>query len=548
MCALIKTFEDDLLEKGYLPENLPPAFNSYLIAKALRETGGSDWWSNPKKTVRPATYNASKRGITRRTFSLVHPSTMRDSAKFAAQRWSDCLTFFQRANYSLSVPQYSETGDRALQISAHSTVETRKIAQLSKYRFIAKTDISRFYHSIYTHSLPWAFHGKAAAKVNRRSDSEELFFNRADHILRCGQDGQTIGIPVGPDTSRLFAEVVATAIDLEFVNRHDPSNITLIRHVDDVWIGANSHAEAEQALWRYREAIREFELDINENKTRIYSSDFRFGDAWPTELSIGLEAALQSTPRQAPERLRATLEKAFAMAVETGDDGILKYVIKYLDRHDTQWSHWESVEPFLKRLLVHFGHTVDYVTRVVVWRHLAKGDLDKNDWSTLFAALIDRHGAIGNDSEVCWAIYACSRLGTPINAKAAESVIRNCGALTVVALLNCVEHGLTDASAFKVAKERLRNESARGPLWPVLLEWKSRQWPKHSSLRLSDEAILPLTKRGATLYDHKSLPPVFADIEERDFSDVEEAIEHRPSMYDEDEEEEEDVDDEIPFG
>lgn len=537
--------EDDLLRKGYLPENLPPAFYSDSVADGLRSIGGDGWLSQSSRAVRPTTYNASKRGITRRAFSLVHPETMHDLARFVAQRWRESESFFGQANYSLSVPQYTETADRAIQISSYTAVETTKIAQLAQYRFIAKTDISRFYHSIYTHSIPWAFHGKVAAKADRDFDSAEVFFNRADYILRCGQDGQTIGIPVGPDTSRILAEIVATAIDLEFRNRCDVGDVALIRYVDDVWIGANSHADAERVLWRYREAIREFELDINENKTRIHSSDFRFTDAWPTDLSVALEVALNSSRGQSHERLRAALEQAFSMAVTTGDDGILKYVIRYLDRHDVRWSHWETVEPFLKRALVHFGHTVDYVTRVIVWRHLSKGDLDTERWSTLLATVIDRHGRIGNDSEVCWGIYACARLNIPIARSTAENILRNCGALSIVALLNCVDRGLVEQSIFEVAHDRLRMESARGPFWPLLLEWKSREWPKHGDLNLRNRVIASLAQRHAALFDQDRLPAVFTDIEEANFNQVWEAIEHRPSMYDEDEQIEED--DDIPI-
>lgn len=244
---------------------------------------------------------------------------------------------------------------------------------------------------------------------------------------------------MGPDASRVFAEAICTAIDLEFRRRCDDVSCAVLRHVDDVWIGVHSHAVAERALWRYREAIRAFELDINENKTRIYSDDFRFSDGWPTEIQRQLEFAINTPDRRAPERLRAGLEHAFSLAVSGGDDGVLKYVVRYLDQSDFQWKHWETVEPFLKRAAVHFGHTVDYVMRVLVWRHLAREDLDNKAWSAILATILDRHGRLGNDSEVCWGIYACMRLGIPIDRDVANNIVGNCGALSVLALLNCVE-------------------------------------------------------------------------------------------------------------
>jgi hypothetical protein len=40
-----------------------------------------------------------------------------------------------------------------------------------------------------------------------------FYGNLLDLRVRNAQDGQTIGLPVGPDTSRLLAEIVGTAVD-----------------------------------------------------------------------------------------------------------------------------------------------------------------------------------------------------------------------------------------------------------------------------------------------------------------------------------------------
>jgi hypothetical protein len=252
---------------------------------------------------------------------------MHDATKFVVSHWQTIQQFYRQSSFSMSVPRVSELGDRAIEISTHGEMESQRIARLSHFRFVAKTDISRFYHSIYTHSLPWAFHGKPQAKQDRSPRSTATYFNRADFLLRCGQDGQTIGIPVGPDTSRIFAEIIATAIDVSFNDRCSLQNISVLRHVDDVWIGAHSHADAEHALWRYREAIREFELDVNESKTKIYSSDFHFTDQWPSDLSGAFERAMEGNRSKRPERLRAALEHAFSLALTSADDGILKFAI-----------------------------------------------------------------------------------------------------------------------------------------------------------------------------------------------------------------------------
>lgn len=532
------TLKHDLLRKGYLPENLPPAFTTATVADHFALNPPRGYITDGRNPLRAATYNASKRGLTRRVFSAVHPATGHDMAEFVSSRWTDITAFFARSAASFSVPDHDEDADRALVINSHMALEEEKVNRLSSYRFIAGTDIARFYHSIYTHSIPWAYHGKTASKADRNIRSAGVFFNRADWLIRSGQDGQTVGVPVGPDMSRVFAEVIGTAIDLEFERRLDGIDCTVLRHVDDVWIGANSHADAERALSRYREAIREFELDINENKTRIYSEDFSFSDFWPSEISGQIEFAIGSPGRRARDRLRSALEHAFASAVSKNDDGILKYVLRYIDQHELSLEHWDVVEPFLKRLAVHFGHTVDYVSRILVWRQLAISDLDVDAWRPILSTILDNHGRLGNDSEVCWTIYAHHHLGIEIDLDIARRIVQNCGALSMVALLNCVEAGLVDAAIFVDAETRIRTETDRGRYWPVFLEWKTKRWRRHSRINLSDPVMQGLHGSSAYIYDRNILPAVFRDIDEDDFGTISFAIEPRSSMYDDEDEEE----------
>lgn len=534
--------KDDLLRKGYLPENLPPGFASEQIADYFIKNPRQGFLSQNARPVRPAIYNASKRGMSRRTFSAIHPTTGHDLAEFISARWDELQTFFKKSSFSLSVPTLTPDGDRALGITSHNELEATKLARLSHYRFIAKTDISRFYHSIYTHSIPWALHGRKEAKADRDVASAKVFCNRADQILRCGQDGQTIGIPVGPDASRMIAETICTAIDLEFSNRCTVPDYSLLRHVDDIWIGANSHADVENALWRYREAIREFELDINENKTKIYAEDFRFCDRWPTDIASQLEFAINSPQHRIPERLRAALEHAFSFATTDGDDGVLKYVIRYIDQTDLKEKHWESVEPFLRRSATHFGHTVDYVTRVLVWRHLVHDDLNRNAWAAILQAILDRQGRLGNDSEVCWAIYACMRLSISIPNGLALNIFSNCGAMSFLTLLNCIELNLVDGAVFSAAHERMSQESASGPFWPVMMEWVSRRWPNFRKLPMENEVVTDLANKEVLLFQPGLLPRVFRNLQQTEFATVAQAIEHRVSFYeDEDEDEDEEA-------
>ena len=69
--------KDDLLRKGYFPENLPPAFSSGLIADYFQTHVPNGYLSRGKNAVRAASYNASKRGMTRRVFSAIFKTLAR---------------------------------------------------------------------------------------------------------------------------------------------------------------------------------------------------------------------------------------------------------------------------------------------------------------------------------------------------------------------------------------------------------------------------------------------------------------------------------------
>ena len=523
--------KDDLLKRGYFPENLPPAFTSEHIADQLLANHARGHLITQRSVLRAATYNASKRGFTRRIFSVIHPVTAHNIATFVDTNWSDISLFFSQTNTSYSVPEFDPTGKRALVIKSHTALQQAKYDLLSPYRFIACTDIARYYHSIYTHALPWAFHGKDRAKVDRGRASNRVFFNRADAIVRDGQDGQTIGIPVGPDASRVLAEVIGTAIDLEFTKRIGVVNCAVIRHVDDVWIGADTHADAETALTRYREAIRQFELDINENKTDIYAEDFGFSDSWPSDVAARIEFATNSRGTRAKQHLRSSLEYSFGLAVQRNDDGVLRYILRYLDHKRLSEDHWDVIEPFLKRLAVHFGHTIDYVVRILLWRHLAHRDLDVESWRSIMENVLDKHGRLGNDSEVCWTIYAQNFLSIKIGMLTAKNIVDNCGALSLVALLHSARGGLVPVSIFSYAYSRLSNETDSGPFWPLFLEWKTKRWPRYTRLPVANSTIQALHTGGAYIYDSQILPVVFQTVTEDNFPDVPTAIEEGSSVY-----------------
>src|SRR5205823_13382710 len=116
-------------------------------------------------------------------------------SKEVSDHWVEIRKTLKKSRASASPPIFDWTEGRAL-LPNNFAERDRRTARLSvRNNFLLKSDLSRFYHSVYTHALAWAVHGKSAAKKNH---SYALLGNRLDLLSRNGQDGQTIGVPVGP--------------------------------------------------------------------------------------------------------------------------------------------------------------------------------------------------------------------------------------------------------------------------------------------------------------------------------------------------------------
>lgn len=192
-------FIERMLEKGYYPENLPPVFEIQNLHEAsLKIVSNKEYITNiPTEHAR---YNSSKRGGQRRIFSVPNPVFMFDTTTFFISFKDQITEHLSISSDSCSIPSFNLGKKRPITIDSYPEFHKKRRQKLASSRFVIKTDISRFYYSLYTHAIPWALHGKANAKKDRKFDSKDNFGNRLDYITRQSQDGQTVGIPVGPDS------------------------------------------------------------------------------------------------------------------------------------------------------------------------------------------------------------------------------------------------------------------------------------------------------------------------------------------------------------
>ena len=102
--------------------------------------------------------------------------------------------------------------------------------------------------------------------------------NRLDKYCQSTMAGQTSGIPIGPDTSSVLGEIIASAIDSRIETAE--SGVSGFRYADDYRLFTKSKSDAERLLTVVREAAREFELELNPTKTNISEIPFGMEAAW----------------------------------------------------------------------------------------------------------------------------------------------------------------------------------------------------------------------------------------------------------------------------
>ena len=150
-----------------------------------------------------------------------------------------------------------------------------------KYNRLFKFDILKCFDSIYSHSLSWALLNKGIVKDHIKC-SKKTFGGQFDILMQNLNYGETNGIIIGPEFSRIFAELILQRIDLDVMhylrNNRDNKNSGLefktdyeiFRYVDDFFVFYNEEEAKERILNAYRFHLMEYKLYINDSKSVLF--------------------------------------------------------------------------------------------------------------------------------------------------------------------------------------------------------------------------------------------------------------------------------------
>ena len=116
-----------------------------------------------------------------------------------------------------------------------------------KFNYLFKFDISKCFDSIYTHSIGWAILNKEVVKkyLNKKRLTQNTFWSKFDTLMQKMNYNETNGIVIGPEFSRIFAELILQEIDirakqeLTIAGLHYKKDYEIFRYVDDYFVFYN---------------------------------------------------------------------------------------------------------------------------------------------------------------------------------------------------------------------------------------------------------------------------------------------------------------------
>ncbi len=138
-----------------------------------------------------------------------------------------------------------------------------------KYSFMLRFDISKCFSSIYTHSITWAVKDKQFVKDNLTKIKVTSFEGVFDRYMQVSNSSETNGIIIGPEFSRIFAEVILQRVDQNVRQRATEENLlnfSVKRYVDDYFVFTNNEELAHKIMAIFREELEKFNLHLNESK------------------------------------------------------------------------------------------------------------------------------------------------------------------------------------------------------------------------------------------------------------------------------------------
>jgi hypothetical protein len=292
-------FYDVCINSGL--DNIPSSVRNYFTVEGKKQTH--------HQSRIPLNYRIKKDTVGERELSVMHPNSQLEFVEFY-NKYKDLLIYYcNKEEVSLRKPVkianrfIKEKSLDSIRVSGveednaereycssyfvydrmgfiYKFYESYEFHRLEKkYPFLIKLDVARCFNHIYTHAIEWAAKSKAFVKNNLKP-FHSSFASEFDSLMRTANYDETNGILIGPEISRIFAEIILQRIDQDTIRIlgkngiHFKKDYEFRRYVDDYFFFYNDLSLKSKITEAIEKSLEFYRLYINDQKREFLSRPF----------------------------------------------------------------------------------------------------------------------------------------------------------------------------------------------------------------------------------------------------------------------------------
>ncbi len=313
-----------LICHGLFPERLEGIFSSKVFGEWVIDNGKQ----SPKNgDFNLVTYKATRNDNAPRIFGIPNPAAHINTSKLICNNWDKiskiCDKVNNRSDISMIIPKDNNKNERLISLDSYDRNRDKEFIETKKQfgkKYFVHADIASFYPSIYTHSIPWALVGKNKAKANKKS---RTWYNEIDQSFQNAQNRETKGVPIGPDTSGIMAELILSCIDGKLVKKYEYN-----RFIDDYYCFCETREKAEQFIKDLSSELEVYKLALNTRKTKISPLPKALNESWVRKLKAVI--VWKEIGKEEKDAAISFLDLSSELFIENPGESPIRYAIQVI--------------------------------------------------------------------------------------------------------------------------------------------------------------------------------------------------------------------------
>lgn len=466
-----------LLASGYFPSELPPLFTSHQLAQHAPDLI-QEW--HPRRVEefisRPELFSVPRARRVRRQVSIVNPINQVLLSNLIAENWSSIRERLERSEISEFRPLIQTQPDRrAIAGIDFARVQERKIAILARYGRYVQTDIVRFFPSLPTQTIAWGLHGRAWVEENFQSrEYRDSYAHRIVSAVRSGQGNSKIGLPIGPDTSRILSEVVATELELVASEALPDLNTRSVRYVDDIFIGVREDESPDAIAASLASALYQFDFQLNDEKTSTHGVGIPAAPDW-----LHFIRQFEISPQA--HRQRDDIDSFFGEVMSRADQHARSEVLLFATKVATSFRIDNRNRDHLIRWLLYSARRspscLSFVAEYLAFEHTNGRQCPTADIQLFIRQQLPLKASAAHTSEVAWLLFWARETQTTLDSALFRHVVQLRSSVCALLTLDLLQQNLIDGNIDVAAWQVFATEDGlESEMWLAAYEATVRQW------------------------------------------------------------------------